>query len=33
MGCSDDHADHVLDELRDGGRMATTEFHALLRQE
>jgi CPA2 family monovalent cation:H+ antiporter-2 len=33
MGCSDDHADHVLDELRDGGRMATTEFRALLRQD
>jgi CPA2 family monovalent cation:H+ antiporter-2 len=33
MGCSDDHADHVLDELRDGGRMATTEFRALLTQE
>jgi CPA2 family monovalent cation:H+ antiporter-2 len=33
MGCSDDHADHVLDELRDGGRMATTEFRALLPQD
>jgi len=33
MGCSDDHADHVLDELRDGGRMATTEFRALFPQD
>jgi len=33
MGCSDDQADEVVEGLRNGGRMGTTEFRALLPQE
>jgi CPA2 family monovalent cation:H+ antiporter-2 len=33
MGTSDDHADEVIATLRGGGRMATTEFRALLPRE
>ncbi|MBU6366186.1 MAG: cation:proton antiporter [Gemmatimonadetes bacterium] len=33
MGCTDDQADDVIDGLRNGGRMATTEFRAMLPQE